>query len=96
MELSFGELSQETINNLEKLKDTDAPMELTMNSDLVMVLHEQRLPVPGVHTEIPSAEVTNLEELRNGGKVLKVRSRTGTIYQKFLLKPFPSIADEQE
>jgi len=96
MELSFGELSPETIDNLAKLKDTDAPMELTMNSDLVMVLHEQRLPVPGLHTEIPSAEVTNLEELRNGGKVLKVRSRTGTIYQKFLLKPFPSIADEQE
>lgn len=95
MELLFGELSPETIDNLAKLKDIDAPIELTMNSDLVMVLHDQRLPVPGVHTEIPSAEVTNLEELRNGGKVLKARSRTGTIYQKFLLNPFPSI-EEQE
>lgn len=90
MELSFGELSPETIDNLVKLKDSDAPMELTMNSDLVMILHGQRLPVPGVHTEIPFPEVTNIDELRHGGNVLKVRSRTGTIFQQFLLKPFPS------
>jgi hypothetical protein len=95
MELKFGELSPETIDNLSKLKDSASPMELTMNSDLIMVLHDQRLPIPGVHTEIPFPEITNLEELRNGGKVLKVRSGTGTIYQKFLLKPFPSITDGQ-
>jgi len=95
MELTFGELSPETIDNLVKLKDSESPIELTMNSDLVMILHDQRLPVPGVHTKIPFPEVTNIEELRKGGNVLKVRSRTGTIFQQFLLKPFPSIGDEQ-
>ncbi len=95
MQLTFGELSPETIANLVLLKETEAPMELTMNSDLVMLLHDQRLPVPGVHTEIPFPEVTNIEELRNGGKVLKVISRSGTIYQRFLLEPFPSVTLEE-
>ncbi|MGN8071577.1 SIR2 family protein [Mucilaginibacter sp. 22184] len=95
MELTFGELSTETIANLEKLKDSEAPMELTMNSDLTMLLHNQRLPVPGAHTEIPFPEVTNIDELRNGGKVLKVKSRTGTIYQRFLLDPFPSVIEDE-
>jgi hypothetical protein len=95
MELTFGELTSEIIGNLDRLKDTEAPMEITMNSDLVMLLHDQRLPVPGVHTEIPFPEVTNIDELRNGAKVLKVKSRTGTIYQRFLLEPFPSVAEDE-
>jgi len=95
MELTFGELSAEIMGNLEKLKDSEKPMEITMNSDLAMILHDQRLPVPGVHTEIPFPEVTNIDELLNGGKVLKVKSRTGVIYQRFFLEPFPAIDLEE-
>ncbi|NHA04900.1 SIR2 family protein [Mucilaginibacter sp. HC2] len=91
MEMSFGELPSETIDSLSLVKEYDKPLEFTVNSDLTMILHNQRLPIPGMHTEIPYPEVTNIEELRSGGKVLKVKSRTGTIYQKFMLKPFPSI-----
>lgn len=91
MEMSFGELPSEIIDSLTLVKEYDKPLEFTVNSDSMMILHNQRLPIPGMHTEIPYPEVTNIDELRSGGKVLKVKSRTGTIYQKFMLKPFPSI-----
>ena len=94
-ELAFEGLSFETLDQLANLKYSDAPMQITMNRDLVMLLHDQPLPIPGLFIEIPMPEVINLTELQQGAtKTIKLRSRSGTIYKKYSLEPF-SVALEE-
>jgi hypothetical protein len=94
MTMAFGELSGELIGNLDKIKDSDKPMEITMNSDSVMLLHDQRLPVQGLHIEIPDPIVTNLDDLRAGtGQKMEIKSKSGTIYHRYQIDPFPSVIE---
>lgn len=89
IEFTFGELSPEVMENLPKLKSSELPMELYINTNRVMLLHGQHLPVPGQHIQVPFPEVINIDELTNGdSKKMKIKSRSGEIYEYFRITPF--------
>jgi len=83
-EFSPEQIDADLIGALEKINESDHPMDIKVNTDWAMLLHGQRLAIPSRHIHIPVAKVVNLNELKSGAdEKIKLVSGTGTIYETF-------------